>query len=398
MEANVSSVLELNRLGPGNIPEHLLPTQHPVVRANRAELLVDGGQVFPKLLADLRGAKDSIHISHFAIGDDTLGREVERILVSKARAGVEVRVMVDPAGSGMLLGVGKTAQMLKRWERAGVQVIKNFHVDPFRSAEPLNHVEHRKFYVVDGKVAYTGGMGMQEKYRSEWHDVMIRVEGEGARQMQVDFLKSWMHLGGRIDQKGGGPVALEERFFPDGGAPGGTELQALSQVPGESPQIREAYLREIRAAKKSFYLENPYFTDARVIGALEQAARRGVDVRVVLPGKTDFPVTLWASRGEYERLLAAGVKIYEYPGMTHAKVAVRDGAWATVGSANLDSLSLNHLYEFNYQSSSRDLVGSVGAMLEADLARSKQIQPGDVGPWSKAVGKLLNAPFISYFL
>jgi cardiolipin synthase len=397
MDANIDQAISFRHRG-RDVPENLLPTDHPVVEGNRADFLIDGDQVFSRILTDLSDAQSSIHISHFAVGNDKLGQEVGKILMDKARAGVEVRVMIDPAGSGNLLRVGKTEQMLDEWEKAGVQVIRNHHINPMRRAEMLNHVEHRKLYIVDGKVAYTGGMGIQEKYRSEWHDVMIRVEGEGARQMQVDFVKSWQHVGGRIDQKGGTDAELKKRFFPDAGRPGSDSLQGLSQIPGEAPRIREAYLREIAAAKKSFYVENPYFTDRRVLDALAAAAKRGVDVRVVLPGKTDNPITQWAARGEYDRLLKAGIRIYEYKGMTHAKVAVRDGEWATVGSSNLDSLSLNHLYEFNYQTESQRVVGDIERMIEKDMTQSREVRPGDVRGAQKYLYKLFDLPAISYFL
>ena len=397
MKANIDQVLALNALGPGNIPEHLLPTTHPMTEGNKISLLVDG-DVYPPLFKDLRAAKDSIHISHFAVGNDKLGQEIGAILMEKARAGVEVRVMIDPAGSGGLVPlVGSTNRMLREWQRAGVQVIVNHLFNPLRTAEPLNHVEHRKFWVVDGKAAYTGGMGIQEKYRSAWHDTMVRVEGEAARQMQVDFLKGWMHLGGRIDQRG--VDGLRDRFFPEGGLPGTTSLQGLSQIPGEAADIRNAYLREIKAAKKSFFIENPYFTDARIIAALKDAARRGVDVRVVVPGQTDMPLTLWAARGEYDGLLEAGVKVYEFPRMTHAKVAVRDGGeWSTNGSSNLDSLSLNHLYEFNYQSTSKDFGARVEQLIVSDIAVSKRITGADTRGITNVLYKVLDTAVLSYFM
>lgn len=397
MNANIDDVLALNALGPGNVPEDRLPTTHPLAEGNKVALLVDG-EVYASLLKDLLAAKDSIHISHFAVGDDKLGREVGKILMEKARAGVEVRVLVDPAGSGALIPyLGSTNRMLAEWAKAGVQVIVNRHIDPLRTAEPLNHIEHRKLWVLDGKTAYTGGMGIQEKYRSEWHDTMVRVEGEGARQMQVDYLKAWLHIGGRIDQRGA--ATLRERFFPEAGMPGATSLQGLSQIPGESPAIREAYLREIAAAKKSFYVENPYFTDARVITALKDAARRGVDVRVVVPGQTDLPLTLWAARGEYDGLLEAGVKVYEFPRMTHAKVAVRDGGeWSTNGSANLDSLSLNHNYEFNFQSRSKEFGERVEKMITTDIAAAKRITDADTRGITNLLYKVLDSAVLSYFM
>ena len=397
MNENIDGAIALRRRG-HDIPEHLLPTDHPWVGGNATEYLIDGPQVFPRILGDLEKANDSIHISHFAIGNDKLGAEVGKILTDKARAGVEVRVLLDPAGSDDLLKIGKTERMLKEWEAAGVQVIRNYHINPLRRAEMLNHIEHRKMFIIDGKVAYTGGMGIQEKYRSEWHDVMIRAQGEATRQMQVDYLKTWQHLGGRIDQKGGTDADLKKRFFPEAGRPGDVSLRGLSQIPGEAPVIRETYLREINAAKKSFWIENPYFTDARVLDALEAAARRGVDVRVVLPGKTDMPLTQWAARGEYDRLMKAGIKIYEYDGMTHAKVAVRDGEWATVGSSNLDSLSLNHLYEWNYETSDPKLSDEVRTMIERDTRRSKEITPKDTKGVNNYIYKLLDLPFVSYWL
>jgi cardiolipin synthase len=395
--ANIRQAIALRHAG--SIPEKALPTLHPISEGNDVELLVDGTRAYPRILDDLSHAKDSIHISAFAVGNDKLGNEVGAILMAKARSGVEVRVLMDPLGSGNLLHVGSTERMLQQWEKAGVQVIRNYLVDPLRPAEVLNHPEHRKFYVIDGAVAYTGGMGIQDKYVAPWHDVMIRVKGGGTHQMQVDFLKIWQHLGGRIDQKGGSDEHLQARFFPETGSPGTVPLQGTVQIPGESPRIREAYLREIESAKTSFWIENPYVTDRRVLNALERAAQRGVDVRVVLPGRSDNFFTMWAGRAQYGKLIKAGIRVYEYDGMTHAKVAVRDGQWATVGSANLDSLGMNHLYEFNFQTSDKKVADEVHTMIHTDMnTKAREMHPEDIPVMGKAFGKFLNFPLIGYFL
>jgi cardiolipin synthase A/B len=301
-----------------------------------------------------------------------------------------------------LLETAKMEAMLREWERAGVEVIRNYPFNPARFAEPLNHLEHRKGYLIDGKIGWTGGMGMQEKYRSRWHDTMTRVRGEAVRQMQVDILKNWLHLGRRIGRKGESDEEMRRRYFPQAGKPGDVTLQGLVQIPGEDPQIREEYLAEIEKAKKTFYLENPYLTDARIIAALKRAAQRGVDVRVVVPSRNDMPIAGWAARGEYDGLIKAGVRVYEYTrrsGMTHTKVAVRDGGeWSTFGSANTDSLSFNHLYEFNYGSPTESWGMQIQKMILRDIKRSVEVTPGYLNPISNVLAKLLNNAVLSYFL
>jgi cardiolipin synthase len=217
--------------------------------------------------------------------------------------------------------------------------------------------------------------------------------------MQVDFVKSWLHLGGRIDQRGGTDAELKARLFPVPSHQGEASLQASVQIPGESAKIREDYLREIASANRSLYIENPYVTDRRIIRALEAASQRGVDVRLVVPGKNNHAVVGLEMRAQYDRLIRAGVRIYEYDGMTHAKLAARDGAWASIGSSNLDSLSMNHNYEFNYATTSPKVVGGIQNIVQADMAHSKEVHLGDMNPIGKWLTKLLlHNPFVGYFL
>jgi cardiolipin synthase A/B len=332
-----------------------LAPAYPKTLRNNVEVLVDGGQFFPRMLADLRSASSSIHIAQYGFKDGKIGREVAEILCAKARSGVEVRVVVDRRGTQ--LGNEATAALFKKMTDAGVQVVTSdgrrlldrdgLEGAPKRldlSFDELNKLDHRKLYVIDGKTAYLGGMGLEDHFVDKLHDVMVRTEGESVAQLQRSFLSSFKFLGGALPTE----TAKLAKYYP---APVATKSQVSTQILGNAPgtamRVTAAYHREIDGAKRTLDVMNPYFGDDTITDKLCAAAKRGVRVRLVVNKDAENAFSSAAQRHEYGKLIAAGVEVYEYPGTLHAKLLVADGQRALVGSCNLDSLSLRRNFELN---------------------------------------------------
>jgi cardiolipin synthase len=362
------------------------PTQSPP-----PELLVDGGQAFPRILQDFRDATSSIHITQYGFKDGKLGREVADILMEKARAGVEVRVMVDEGGTQPHRAQKKLYDALVA---AGVQVVTNDSVSPNDmdgleghktqpkqlTSDELGAFDHRKLYVIDGKIAYTGGMGIEDHFVDKQHDVMVRLHGPVVQQLQSTFLSGFMFLGGPL------PAAAHalDRYYPapDAEKPDGAKVTVLNDVPkaGYFP-IREQYLGQISRATTSLELVNPYFGDDAIVQALCDSARRGVKVTLVLPHDPENALNNAAQRHEYQKLLKAGVDVREYPTMLHAKLMVVDGERVLVGTANLDRLSMHMNWELDVLYEDRRVAEEFHRRIfEVDLPKTAIAQPPSWNP------------------
>jgi cardiolipin synthase len=300
-------------------------------------LLRGGGEAFPAMLEAIRGAERFIHLETYILAADRTGRRFAEALVARARAGVKVRFLWDAVG-----GLGLPDDYVAELHAAGIETAVFHPVAPWRPRFALNQRDHRKILVVDGKVGFTGGMNLSDDYApvSEggvgWYDVHLRIEGPAVTELGRVFRRSWLAAGGR-DFKMPEPA-------PDEGRPGEALVQILSnEGRRRRTPIRRAYLHAIRRARSSIAIENAYFIpDLGLRRALANAVKRGVQVRVIVPGRSDVPAVAWASRRLYAGLLRAGVTLYEWQGrMMHAKTAVIDETWSTVGSCNLDYRSFN---------------------------------------------------------
>ena len=364
-------------------------------RSERPELLVDGKQAFPRILADLRAAKDSIHITQYGFKEGKIGRQVADLLIAKARAGVEVRVIVDQMGSqphevhigpAKLPVGGGQKDLIADLVAGGVQVVSNDSLtvadqdgvdgrDKKRDfPDELGHLDHRKLYVIDGQVAYTGGMGLEDPFVDRQHDVMVRVKGPAVHQMQSAFLSSYMFLGGKLSRD---PVTLG-RYYPSLDAvQDGTATTVLQNVPkaGHHP-ITEVYGREIDGARQSIRIMNPYFGEDGIVDKLVAASRRGVEVTVLLPHQAEDPLNDGAQKAEYQKLTDAGVDLRGYPTMMHGKVLIADGQRVLVGTANLDKWSLHHNWEIDLHYDDPEVAAEFERRLfSRDLPRSPKLHP-----------------------
>lgn len=390
-KAQVDKVMEL-WAGGGKVSETQLVNNHPVSSDNSIDFLVDGKQAFHTLFDEVSKAEKSINVSYYIFSDDKKGNEFADMLIAKAKSGVEVNLMVDGVGSTQML-FSPTRKIIDKLEKNGVAVIRNHVFDPARDQEMLNHPDHRKLVLIDGKVGFTGGMNMADHYYEGYHDIMIKVEGSAVRSMQSEWLTSWMHLDGKLDRTAKNPEDIRQLYFPDlkGPEPGSVKAKVLQGIPGENPEIFKSYLQMIGDAQKSIKIENPYCTNPEIQNALVAAAKRGVDVTVILPGESDHGFSHLAARCKYPEMMAAGVKIFEYPGFNHDKVMVVDDERVNIGSSNLDDVALRHIYELNLDVKDKGLAADITKRLfDVDLPKCTQMKPEDISTLDRVTGSFFN--------
>jgi cardiolipin synthase len=340
----------------------------PMVGGNTAELLVNGDQIFPAMTRDIRQARASVNLETYIFQPDEAGRMFADAMIVAARRGVQVRLLVDAWGS-------KLEPLGKELKAAGVQVRKYRPLRLF-SVYKVGKRTHRKVLVVDGKIAYTGGLGISEQWLGdarnpkEWRDTQVRVSGPVVDQMQAIFAEDWTYTTGE--------VLVGDRFYPrhETGS-GGVEAQAIKVSRGDSSSLSKMlYYMAIQSSAKSIDIQNAYFLpDKQVREALVHAVARGVEVRVMVPGRhIDLPMVRSASWFHYGDLLKGGVKIYEYlPTMLHNKTMVVDGIYSTIGSINFDARSLNANAEESLAFYSSGFAAKVEEMFERDRRRCEPI-------------------------
>jgi cardiolipin synthase len=341
-------------------------TDHAAVDGNRVLLLENGDAAFPAMLEAIRGAQSSIHLETFIFSDDTIGKEFVEALAERASAGVKVRLLLDAVGSS---DFGEANE--KRIEEAGgkVEFVKKVKLNKLRRVHLRTH---RKVLIVDGRLAHTGGICIDDAWRGNgddpkhWRETQIEVEGPVVRQMQVAFARAWFEVTGEL--------LSERELFPPLQVAGTLVCQVADVTPeGFNRTARLLFLVALESARHQIDITNSYFVpDKETRRALERAARRGVKVRLLLPGRlTDSGPVRHAGRQYYDDLLEAGIEIHEFqPAQLHAKTLVADGRWASVGSTNLDRRSLAWNYESNLNIFDEGFAAEMEAMFERDLARS----------------------------
>jgi cardiolipin synthase len=341
----------------------------PFVEGNRVQVLLNGEEIFPEMLAAIRQARRTLTFETFIYWSGTIGREFADALSQRARAGVKVHVLLDWLGS-MRMEDGFIEQL----ENAGVQV-RRYHRPRWGKLHRLNNRTHRKLLVADGTLGFTGGVGIADQWRGSaqdaehWRDTHFRVEGPVVAQLQGVFLDNWL--------KATGEVLHGELYFPPLEPRGDQPAQVFSSSPsGGSESMRLMYLMAITAAQRSIHLEASYFVpDELAIRALVAAARRGVQVQIIVPGPwIDADIVRRASRARWGDLLEAGVKIAEYQEtMFHCKVLVVDSLLVSVGSTNFDNRSLSLNDEANLNVMDAGFARRQVEIFEQDLLRTKPV-------------------------
>lgn len=363
----------------------------PIIEGNRVEALLNGDQIFPAMLAAIRSAQKTITFETYIYWSETIGQEFTEALAERARAGVKVHLMLDFIGSMKMDDAA-----LQTMRDAGVQV-QRYHKPAWWKLARLNNRTHRKLLIVDGTVGFTGGVGIADQWRgnaqdeNHWRDTHFRVEGPVVGQMQAVFTDNWTKSTGVVLD---GPL-----YFPPLVARGTMPAQMFSSSPtGGSASMHLMYLMAITAARESIDLSASYFVpDELAIRALIAAAKRGVRVRIITPGKEiDAAIVRLASRERWGELLEGGVQIAEFqPTMYHVKALIVDQLMVSVGSTNFDNRSFSINDEANLNILDADFARAQAAVFEDDWRRSRPIslESWRNRPWTEK----LSGEFFSLF-
>lgn len=342
--------------------------QSPVFTGNRIEVFPDGKSKFHRLLKDIDNAQEHIHIFYYAIGDDRIGNKLKNRLIDKAKAGVKVRLIYDG------LGCNKTNLVyFKQMIEGGVEVETFLPLRFPRALRSINYRNHKKIVIIDGRMAYTGGINVKDEYVDglkwgKWNDLHFKVEGPGAMGLQSVFLADWYYVSGQYLSSPG--------YYPSVGIMGESPVQIVNAEPlGNHANIKEAMFTAITRAKKYVYIETPYFIPTEcLIRAIQTVAMSGIDVRLVMPKRSDNVNVQYASNSYVEELLRNKVKVYQYmEGFTHSKMIVIDDELVIAGSVNLDVRSLELLFETNMFIYDRNVAKTVKHIYLNDIADSKQV-------------------------
>ena len=353
----------------------------PLILGNKVTLLQDGAATYPAMFAAIRKARDHVNLESYIIEDDEIGQQFADLLLEQQVRGVQVNVIYDSFG-----GINTPKSFFERLTQGGVEVLEFNPINPLATKTPwlINNRDHRKLLVVDGETAFIGGINISSVYASgsaarrsgnaadhniAWRDTQVQIEGPVVGELQKQFLQTW-------EKQRGTPLAQKE-YFPALKTQGNEIVRAIGSTPYDPYSLM--YLTLISAignAERTVYLTNAYFVpDPQLLKSLTDAAGRGVDVRLILPGHSDSQVVFHAGRLHYTALLEGGVKLYERAGaLLHSKTAVIDGVWSTVGSTNLDWRSFLDNDEINAVIIGREFGQKMQAMFASDLAASQAIE------------------------
>jgi cardiolipin synthase len=340
-----------------------------ISRGNDLEILTNGDQIFPAMLAAIDGAKRRISLETYIYDKGEVANRFTDALAAAARRGVTVNVVVDAVGASTM-----EQEHIERLRQAGCHVAQ-FNAPSWYSIEEVNYRTHRKILVVDGEVGFTGGAGIADHWlgnadsKDHWRDTQVRIRGPVVRILEGAFYENFTEADGTA------PPVLDPPPAPAGDD--GAALAVRSSPSGGSNDLKRLYLLSLAGARRTVDITTPYFvTDESTMWSIEDAVKRGVKIRILVEGDiTDAMPVKYASRAAYERLLRQGVELYEYqPTMMHAKVLVVDGTWSMFGSANFDNRSLELNDELNVAVSSRDVATRFTRDLDADLRVSKRIE------------------------
>ena len=350
----------------------------PLLEGNTVRVLSNGDQIFPAMLEAIHGAERTITIEQYIWSPGKVSAQFVEALSERARAGVKVHIIVDGIGSMKL-----TKADLKPLLDAGAEFVRFNSPGWFRWFK-VHHRTHRKLMVVDGKIGFTGGVCMSDEWlgnaesREVWRDVHFRVEGPVVAQMQAAFMDNWIET--RSELLDGVEYFGEDRRI------GEVKVQCFKSGPTDGAEnARLGYLLSIAAARKSIRLAHAYFVpDDAAVEALLEARRRGVQIEVIVPAKTDAEIVGQASRSRWGKLLEAGVAFYEYqPSLYHLKVMIVDDAWVTSGSVNFDERSFRMNDEANLNVQDPELAARLVQVLEEDKKKSRHLTAEDFKrrPW-----------------
>jgi cardiolipin synthase len=361
--------------------EQQINADQPLVLGNELTLLQNGPATYESMFAAIREAKHDINLETYIFDDDEIGEEFSALLLARQAAGVQVNVIFDSVGS-----IRTPRAFFDRMRAGGIRVIEYNPVNPLKNAKSalkVNNRDHRRQLVVDGRIAFTGGVNISDTYSSApsdvgsrghddpetgWRDTHIRIEGPVVADFQKLFMESW--------SRQNGPPLEDRDYFPDLKRAGDGIVRVIGSTSDDAESgIYLTLISALKHAEERIHLTVAYFApDPQLLQALIDAARRGTDVKLVLPSVSDSGAIFHLGRSYYTELLEGGVHIYERRGsVMHAKTACIDGVWSTIGSTNLDWRSFLHNDEINAVILGRDFAAQMEAMFSADLAESDEI-------------------------
>jgi cardiolipin synthase len=336
---------------------------------NHVDVLLDTNRTYGLQEQAIREAKHHVHLEYYIFQPDETGRRFRDLLIDKAGEGVRVRLLYDAVGSSRL-----RKRFLAPLEEAGAEVACFLSVNPLRRRLIINLRNHRKILIVDGRTAFTGGVNIGNEYvgRSEslgyWRDTHLRLQGPSVLQLQQIFAEDWYFATDRE------LVATE--LYPPPEEPGRELVHVVAGGPDRGVEVfHELFFTAITTARQRIRLETSYFVPTSALQiALETAAHRGVDVGLLLPGRSAHRTVLLAAQSYYESLLSAGVKVYEYQrGLLHSKMLTVDGAWSFVGSANFDNRSLRLNFEAGALFYGHRIARQLEQVFDADVKDAREL-------------------------
>ncbi len=339
---------------------------------NDIRIFTDGREKFRTLLSEMDHARNYIHVQYYIIKNDELWKEIEEVLVRKARQGVEVRVLFDSMGCR-----GMRHSDWARLEKAGIKTAEFFPALLGKLQLRVNYRNHRKIVVIDGRIGFVGGFNVGREYIGKdkkfgyWRDTHVCIEGSAVTSLAMRFVLDWNYAAREN-------LFLEDRLFelPTYVRNGRDPVQIISSGPdSKSQEIRNNYLRLIHMARKNIYIQTPYFIpDDDIRDALEIAAKSGIDVRIMIPCKPDHPFVYWATYSYLGEMVEAGARCYTYDnGFLHAKCMCVDGLVTCMGTANMDIRSFSLNFEVNAVIYSARTTGRLMEAFENDIAKSTLI-------------------------
>lgn len=350
---------------------HLNENQAILTDDNHVEIFTDGREKFERLFQDIEEAKVYIHIQYYIIQRDVLGKKLISLLTKKAKEGVKVRLLYDELGSRKL-----TKGFFKAFREAGGEA-EAFFPSKLRFINlRLNYRNHRKLVIIDGDIGYVGGFNVGDEYLGlnsrfgYWRDTHLRIQGEAVYAMQVRFILDWNQASHHYD------ITYEPNLFPKINSPGNVGIQIVTSGPDSRYEhIKNGYIKMISSAKKSIYIQTPYFIpDASLLDALRIAALSGVKVHLMIPDKPDHPFVYWATLSNIGEMLNIGANVYLYNnGFIHAKTIIIDEMIASVGTANIDVRSFKLNFEVNAFLYDEQLAKQLTHIFHQDMEVSSQL-------------------------
>jgi cardiolipin synthase A/B len=337
---------------------------------NDITIYTSGSDKFNALLEDIKSAKETIHMLYYIINNDDIGNKIVKLLTKKASEGVEVRLLYDHIGS-----LFTPQKLFKSLKKAGGKVYPFFPLR-FGTYLRVNYRNHRKLAIIDGKIGYVGGMNVGDEYLglhrrlTPWRDTHLRVTGTSVYALQERFLMDWVYAS---EEKDDNTSEALTKFFPPIENSGNTAMQVMSSGPDvEGEPIKRSYIKMAYCAKKTIYIQTPYFIpDDSFLESVQIAALSGVDVRIMLPAVPDKLLVYRATFSYISELLKYGVKVYLYPGFLHSKMLVIDGNVASIGTANMDIRSFSSNFEINTFIYNSEFSTKCKEIFEKDMAISK---------------------------